>query len=102
MPISASAANRNPSRPPLPDPEADTLIRQEFAALSAPYLDVAARGPLPASAKQAAEAILTAQATGVVPKAEWLDLAETARSLAADLIGAGRDEIAFTKNVSEG
>ncbi|HET6605547.1 MAG TPA: aminotransferase class V-fold PLP-dependent enzyme, partial [Rhodopila sp.] len=106
MPISASTAERNPLRPPPRAPlaaaEADALIRREFAALAAPYVDVAARGPLPASSRQAAEAILAAQATGVVPKAEWLSLAETTRSLAAELIGAGADEIAFTKNVSEG
>jgi cysteine desulfurase / selenocysteine lyase len=102
MPISTSATKRNPPRPPLPDPEADSLIRQEFAALTGPYADVAARGPLPASAKHAAEAILTAQSTGFAPKAEWLNLVESSRNLAAELIGAGADEIAFTKNVSEG
>jgi cysteine desulfurase / selenocysteine lyase len=102
MPISLPAPGRNPSWSPLKEADADALIRREFAALATPYVDVAARGPLPASAKQAAEAILTAQLTGIVPKAEWLNLVETTRSLAAPLIGASADEVAFTKNVSEG
>ena len=87
---------------PLPDTEADALIRTEFAALRGSYLDVAARGPLPASAERAAAEVLRAQAQGIVPKAEWLALVETVRAQVAALIGADPDEIAFTKNASEG
>jgi cysteine desulfurase/selenocysteine lyase len=86
----------------LPQGQADALIDSEFAALRGPYLDVAARGPLPASAEQASLRMLRAQATGAVPKAEWLALVDTVRAQAATLIGARPDEIAFTKNVSEG
>src|ERR1700744_4301597 len=82
--------------------EADTLIRNEFSHLRGAYLDVAARGPLPNSAVEAAEAILRAQLIGSVPKAEWLNLAEAVRSKAARLIGALPDEIALTKNTAEG
>jgi cysteine desulfurase/selenocysteine lyase len=87
---------------PLSDAEADALIRSEFAALPTPYLDVAARGPLPASAEAAAAGILRAQATGAVPKHEWLALADSVRIQSAALIGAQPEEIAFSKNASEG
>jgi cysteine desulfurase/selenocysteine lyase len=90
------------SLPPLWEAEADALIRAEFAALGGPYLDVAARGPLPASAEHAAAYILRAQATGAVPKAKWLALVDTVRVQAAALIGARPEEVAFTKNASEG
>jgi hypothetical protein len=65
---------------PLPEADADALIRFEFAALRSPYLDVAARRPLPASAEQAAAELLRAQTTGAVPKADWLNLVETVRA----------------------
>jgi cysteine desulfurase/selenocysteine lyase len=82
--------------------EADALIRSEFSELRGSYLDVAARGPLPLSALRAAESILRAQSQGSVPKEEWLNLAETVRAKSARLIGARPDEIALTKNTSEG
>ena len=82
--------------------EVDALIRREFSHLRGAYLDVAARGPLPNSAVEAAEGILRAQSIGLVPKAEWLKLAETVRAKAARLIGARPDEVALTKNTAEG
>jgi cysteine desulfurase / selenocysteine lyase len=82
--------------------EADALIRSEFSELRGSYLDVAARGPLPLSAVRAAESILRAQLQGFVPKEEWLNLAETVRTKSARLLGARPDEIALTKNTSEG
>jgi cysteine desulfurase/selenocysteine lyase len=82
--------------------EADALIRTEFSELRGAYLDVAARGPLPLSAVQAAESVLRAQLHGSVPKEQWLNLANTVRDKAARLIGARPDEIALTKNTSEG
>jgi cysteine desulfurase/selenocysteine lyase len=81
---------------------ADALIRAEFSELPGAYLDVAARGPLPLSALRAAESILRAQLHGSVPKEEWLNLANAVRSKTARLIGARPDEIALTKNTSEG
>jgi selenocysteine lyase/cysteine desulfurase len=57
---------------------------------------------LPASAETAASGILRAQATGVVPKAEWLRLVDSVRAQAAALIGALPEEVAFTKNTAEG
>jgi cysteine desulfurase/selenocysteine lyase len=82
--------------------DADALIRSEFSELRGSYLDVAARGPLPLSAKRAAESILRAQSQGSVPKEEWLNLAETVRAKSARLLGARPDEVALTKNTSEG
>jgi cysteine desulfurase / selenocysteine lyase len=82
--------------------EADALIRAEFSELPGAYLDVAARGPLPRSAVKAAEAILHGQLIGAVPKDEWLNLADAVRTKAARLMGAHPDEIALTKNTSEG
>ena len=103
MPISADPGQSNPGAGPTPNAnEDDALIRSEFAALRGPYLDVAARGPLPASAELAAAGVLRQQATGVVPKAEWLALADIVRAQGARLIGARPEEVAFTKNVSEG
>ncbi len=103
MQVDPKHTQGNPGFPsPLSDADADALIRSEFAALSGPYLDVAARAPLPASAEQAATRILRAQATGMVAKAEWLALVDTVRAQAATLIGARPEEVAFTKNASEG
>jgi cysteine desulfurase / selenocysteine lyase len=103
MPIVPDPSRGNPACPaPLPQAEADALIRAEFAALRGPYLDVAARGPLPASAEQAAARLLRAQATGAVPKTEWLALVDIVRAQAAALIGARPEDVAFTKNASEG
>jgi cysteine desulfurase/selenocysteine lyase len=101
MQIDLANSQRNPT-PPLSDGEADALIRSEFAALQTPYLDVAARGPLPASAEAVAAGILRAQATGTVPKDDWLALVDAVRVQSAALIGAQPEEIAFTKNASEG
>ena len=104
MQIAPSQPERNRSGRPIPlgTTEADALIRTEFAALKGPYLDVAARAPLPLSAQQAAFGILQAQAEGAVPKMEWLQLVDRVRVKAAALIGAQPHEIAFTKNASEG
>jgi cysteine desulfurase/selenocysteine lyase len=83
--------------------QADALIRREFAGLTGTsYLDVAARAPLPASAERAAAAMLAAQASGTISKNDWLALVERARGQAAARLGAQPEEIAFTKNASEG
>lgn len=103
MQIELDDTGSNPEAPHvLPQAGADSLIRTEFALLRGAYLDVAARGPLPASAEAAAARILRAQATGVVAKAEWLSLVETVRGQCAALIGARPEEVAFTKNTAEG
>jgi cysteine desulfurase/selenocysteine lyase len=88
--------------PPLSASEADALIRSEFATLRGTYLDVAARGPLPASAGHDATSVLRAQMAGEVAKDEWLALVDTVRGQAAQLLGVRPEEMAFTKNTSEG
>jgi selenocysteine lyase/cysteine desulfurase len=85
------------------NPTDDAMIREAFRDLgSAVYLDVAARGPLPAAARQAAEAMLMAQASGQVPKAEWFAMTERVREKAARLLHVSPADLAFTKNASEG
>src|SRR5258707_14817942 len=91
-----------PPSGPLFSAEADALIRSEFAALRGTYLDVAARGPLPASAGHDATSVLRAQMAGEVAKDEWLALVDTVRGQAAQLLGVRPEEKAFTKNTSEG
>ncbi len=91
-----------PAPGPLPPAEADALIRTEFAGLRGTYLDVAARGPLPASAGQDSMSVLRAQMEGTVAKDEWLALVDSVRAQVAELLGAQITEIAFTKNTSEG
>jgi cysteine desulfurase / selenocysteine lyase len=88
--------------PTLAEADADALIQAEFSALRGCYLDVAARGPLPASAERAATDVLRAQTQGTVHKDDWFDLVDTVRAGSAALIGARPDEIAFTKNASDG
>ena len=104
MQISPRVPERNPvdSSRPLAETEADALIRAEFANLPSPYLDVAARAPLPLSAERAAREVLRTQVEGTVSKDAWFVLLESVRAQAATLVGARTDEIAFTKNVSEG
>ena len=92
----------NPIAASLSKADADALIQTEFAAIQGCYLDVAARGPLPASAERAATDVLRVQAQGMVRKDTWLNLVDAVRAQAAALIGARPEEVAFTKNASEG
>jgi selenocysteine lyase/cysteine desulfurase len=81
---------------------ADRLIRAAFPDLRNPYLDVSARGPLPLAARRAAEALLLQRAEGSVRKDDWLALAERTRAKAAQLLRVAPEDVAFTKNTSEG
>ena len=74
-----------PAPSPLCQAEADALIRAEFAALRGSYLDVAARGPLPASAGQDSMSVLRAQMEGTVAKDEWFALVDSVRAQVAEL-----------------
>jgi len=80
----------------------DDTIRAAFRDLKGPYLDVAARGPLPAAARLAAERLLMEQASGTVSKAAWFAIADRVRSKAAALLDVAPEDLAFTKNASEG
>src|SRR6202043_2101111 len=104
MQVALPDPERNPVKCPAPlaEAQADALIRAEFADLRGSYLDVAARAPLPLSAERAAQGILRSQVQGFVSKAAWLSLVNVVRAQAATLIGARPEEVAFTKNTSDG
>jgi selenocysteine lyase/cysteine desulfurase len=80
-------------------------FRAAFPALSGgtgAYLDTAHKGLLPAPAHAALLQHLELTARGAARKEDLIPTAEECRSLFATLIGADADEIAITKNVSEG
>ncbi len=66
------------------------------------YLDVAVRGLVPTPVAEAAEAHLRERVLGTGDKAAFQASVEGARTRLAALIGAHADEVAVTKNVSEG
>jgi cysteine desulfurase/selenocysteine lyase len=66
------------------------------------YLDISVRGLIPLPVVAAAEADLRERLSGRGDKSEAHASVEHARSLLAGLLGAHSDEVAITKNVSEG
>lgn len=66
------------------------------------YLSTCTRGLLPVSARTALDAHAETLTTGRTDKAALFHLLEDVRERFARFIGADADEIAFTKNVSEG
>ncbi len=66
------------------------------------YLDISLRGLLPESTRAAVIEYLDARVSGDLTKAMQWDAVERARTGFAGLIGATADEVAVTKNVSEG
>ena len=66
------------------------------------YLSACTRGLLPASARTALDAHLEDLTNGRTNKAGLFTMQEDVRKRFADLIGAQSEEIAFTKNVSDG
>lgn len=66
------------------------------------YMDVAARGLMPHSTRAALAAHLDEFAAGDVDKHGYFDMIERVRGRFAQSINASPDEIAFTKNVTEG
>ena len=66
------------------------------------YLDVAARGLLPIDTRQALDTHLNAHMLNGGDKQAMFDQVERVRSQIANLINAQANEIAYTKNVSEG
>lgn len=78
-------------------------FRNEFpGAQKWRYFDVAARGLLPIGARRAADLDLDERLYNGGDKAAMFRSLETARSRFGRLIGAQADEIAITKNISEG
>lgn len=66
------------------------------------YLDTAARGLLPRSVMAAVVHHLESRVAGSTDKAALFETVERVRSRFAALVGCGADEVAFTKNISEG
>jgi cysteine desulfurase / selenocysteine lyase len=66
------------------------------------YMDVAARGLISRQVRAALDAHLDGRTLGSAQKEAYFELAERTRSRFAQLINAHPDEVALTKNVSEG
>lgn len=66
------------------------------------YMDVAARGLISRAVRTALDAHLDGRLLGSAQKDEYFALVERTRSRFAELINAQPDEVALTKNVSEG
>jgi len=91
---------------PAPQPAPVTrfgAIRTSFAGAShGPYMDVSARSLLYAGARAALVSYLDANAEGRLDKTDMFAAVEKTRLLFAQLIGADADEIAYTRNVTDG
>ncbi|WP_207538862.1 aminotransferase class V-fold PLP-dependent enzyme [Sabulicella rubraurantiaca] len=80
-------------------------FRAAFPGLSegrGAYLDTAHKGLLPGAAHAALLSHLEETVRGVAEKSHLIEIAEETRDLFARLVGVEADEIAITKNVSEG
>lgn len=85
--------------------EADAIgaARANYPALERwTYLDVAGRGVLSRSARAALDVHLDERMLNGADKQKFFELIENTRAGFARLIGAAPEEIAFTKNISEG
>jgi len=78
------------------------ILDQFPGAREGVYLNSCSRGLLPTSARDAVDALLDDRMHGTTDKAGMFDVVESARTRFAQLIRAETDEIAITKNVSEG
>lgn len=92
-----------PSRTFNPDEFDPYQIKQsEFSALrDKAYLDVASRAPLATSVRSAIDRYVTMRSVGG-DKDAMFETTERVRAKVSRLIGAAAEEIAYTKNVSEG
>ncbi|MER9702602.1 aminotransferase class V-fold PLP-dependent enzyme [Mesorhizobium sp. M0146] len=78
-------------------------LRQEFPATkSAIYMDVANQGLISRTTRESLNQHLENRLNGLNDEESMLELVEHTRSRFAELIGAAKDEIAITKNASEG
>lgn len=66
------------------------------------YLNIAAKGLVPTTVRDAVAAYMDGQVQGTGDKDRLREQVEETRSTLAGLLGADADEIAITKNVSEG
>lgn len=80
-----------------------TMLRASFPVMERIlYLDVAHQAPLCRPVYDSLHAFYQEGLELAGPKPVWLDRVEKIRSRVAGLIGAMSDEVAFTKNTSEG
>jgi len=78
-------------------------IRSDFPALNdSVYLNVAARGLLSRTTRQALDDLADGHMLGTAVKEDWISVGVRARASFARIFHARREEIAFTKNVSDG
>ena len=78
-------------------------VRKDFPVTARMlYLDSAHQTPLASSVRAALDAFYAEANETAGPKAIWLGRVEEIRARAARFIGAAADELAFTKNTSEG
>ncbi len=83
--------------------QAIAKFRRQFPATEQlVYLDVAARGLISHAVREAIDGHLDQRMSVGADKAALFDQVEDTRGRFADFIGAQADEIAFTKNVSDG
>jgi len=81
----------------------NTAIRADFPVASKMlYLDSAHQTPLGVTAKLAIEDFLAKSFEMAGSKPKWLARVEQVRGALASFIGASTDDIAYTKNTSEG
>ena len=66
------------------------------------YLNIAAKGLVPATVRDAVHGYLDAQVSGTSNKDVLREGVDETRAMLASMIGADADEVAITKNVSEG
>jgi cysteine desulfurase/selenocysteine lyase len=79
------------------------LVGRQFARdPGTVYLDTCARGLLPLAARDAVGRLMDDRVAGRVDKEALFATVERARERFAALVGAAADEVAITKNVSEG
>ncbi|MGO8055377.1 aminotransferase class V-fold PLP-dependent enzyme [Rhizobium leguminosarum] len=77
-------------------------VRKLFPAVEKmTYLDSGFQTPMCAPVKRALETFLNESYETAGPKSVWLERMEATRIKVADLLNAGPEEIAFTKNTSE-
>ncbi|TVQ24480.1 MAG: aminotransferase class V-fold PLP-dependent enzyme [Spirochaetaceae bacterium] len=78
-------------------------IRSEFPVTeNYLYFDLANKCPLPVFSTQAIEAYIASQQKSGGDKEQWFATVNSARSRFADMINCSIDDVAFTKNTSEG
>ncbi|WP_287177976.1 aminotransferase class V-fold PLP-dependent enzyme [Mesorhizobium sp.] len=79
------------------------LLRQEFPAIeSAIYMDVANQGLISRTTRRSMDQHLDNRLNGLNDEEKMMELVERTRSRFAKFIAAEKDEIAVTKNASEG